>query len=237
MVNHLNMIVLHIVQLTDTVGFVTFYEFLQEFVKIFAKVIMGERIVAIFKACVSRIVKDIQKKQQAGAADTSTVVIDKCCNILRISLESNIYMPTLKAEFEENLRPIYQYMADPSKISFEDDIILMLKSQIRKRKEITPTMWELFQQFPKVLEKNKHAFGNLFETINYFLIVGKVQLAQQTDNLKILYLMADTALFTKNPNQTINNTEGAVMVQLLFQLMTGSEALDEIFREVLDRVC
>ena len=49
--------------------------------------------------------------------------------------------------------------------------------------------------------------------------------------------MADTALFTKNPNQTINNTEGAVMIQLLFQLMTGSEALDEIFEEVLNRVC
>lgn len=77
-------------------------------------------------------------------------------------------------------------MLDPSKISFEDDIVLMLKSQIRKRKEITPTMWELFQQFPKVLEKNKHSFGNLFETINYYLIVGKVQLAQQPENLKIL---------------------------------------------------
>lgn len=93
MVNHLNMIVLHIVQLTDTASFVTFYEFLQEFVKIFGKVILGERIVAIFKACVDRICKDIQKRQQSGAADTSTVVIDKCCNILRISLESNSYMP------------------------------------------------------------------------------------------------------------------------------------------------
>ena len=53
----------------------------------------------------------------------------------------------------------------------------MLKSQIRKRKEISETMWELFQQLPKVLEKNKHAFGNLFETINYYLIVGKLELA------------------------------------------------------------
>ena len=105
-------------------------------------------------------------------------------------------MPLLKQEFEENLRPIYQYMADPTKISFEDDVILMLKSQIRKRKEITPTMWELFQQFPKVLMKNKHAFGNLFETINYFLIVGKQELAESQENIKILYLMADTALFT-----------------------------------------
>ena len=62
MVNHLDMIIAHIIQLTDHVGFITFYEFLQEFIKIFGKVIIGERIISIFKASVSRICKDIQKK-------------------------------------------------------------------------------------------------------------------------------------------------------------------------------
>ena len=27
--------------------------------------------------------------------------------------------------------------------------------------------------FPKVLNKNKDAFGNMFDTINYYLTVGK----------------------------------------------------------------
>ena len=175
MVGHLPMIVNHIINLTDTVSFVTFYEFLQEFVKIFSKVIAQDgKIVAIFKACIDRILKDIKVRQQKGEGGSSTVVIDKCCNIIRISLENPIYMPYLKDEFEELLRPIYQFMMDPKQISFEDDIVLMLKSQIRKRKEITPTMWEVFSQLPKVLAKNKDAFGNLFETINYYLIVGKV---------------------------------------------------------------
>ena len=145
MVNHLPMIVNHIINLTDTVSFVTFYEFLQEFVKIFSKVIAQDgKIVAIFKACIDRILKDIKVRQQKGEGGSSTVVIDKCCNIIRISLENPIYMPYLKDEFEELLRPIYQFMMDPKQISFEDDIVLMLKSQIRKRKEITPTMWEVF---------------------------------------------------------------------------------------------
>jgi hypothetical protein len=127
-------------------------------------------------------------------------------------------------------------MIDPSQISCEDDIVLMLKSQIRKTKEVTPTQWEVFQQLPKVLTKNKDSFGSLFETINYFLCVGKIKLAEEPENLKTLYLMADRALFTKNPNQTINNSEGAIMIQLLFQVMTGSTALDSIFEEILNRV-
>ena len=61
-----------------------------------------------------RIISDIVKKQQSGEGGSSTVVIDKCCNIIRISLESAIYMPALKKGFEENLMPIYQYMANPN---------------------------------------------------------------------------------------------------------------------------
>jgi len=198
MVNHLEMIVPHIISLLDTVGFVTYYEFLQEFIKIFAKVIVGDKICSILSACVARICKDIQARKEDGSGNT--LVIDKCCNVLRLALESNVFMPQNKGQFEEILKPIYQYMIDPSQISCEDDIVLMLKSQIRKTKEVTPTQWEVFQQLPKVLTKNKDSFGSLFETINYFLCVGKIKLAEEPDNLKTLYLMADRALFTKNPN-------------------------------------
>ena len=112
----------------------------------------------------------------------------------------------------------------------------MLKTQIRRRKEISLTMWDIFTQLPKVLEKNKHAFGNLFEAINYYLVVGKQQLAEAPENVKVVCQMADTALFTNLPNKTINNTEGAMILQLLFQVMTGSEALNQIMAELLERV-
>ena len=112
----------------------------------------------------------------------------------------------------------------------------MLKTQIRKRKEISQTMWEIFTQFPKVLEKNKHAFGNLFEAINYYMVVGKQQLCETPENIKVICQMANVALFTDMPNKTINNTEGAMLLQLLFQVMTGSEALNQIMVELLERV-
>ena len=97
-------------------------------------------------------------------------------------------------------------------------------------------MWEIFTQFPKVLEKNKHAFGNLFEAINYYMVVGKQQLCETPENIKVICQMANVALFTDMPNKTINNTEGAMLLQLLFQVMTGSEALNQIMVELLERV-
>lgn len=63
-------------------------------------------------------------------------------------------------------------MADPTKIEFEDDIVLVLKAFIKKNKSVSPTLWTLFPLLGKVFDKNKHAFGNLLDTLNSYLLYG-----------------------------------------------------------------
>ena len=48
--------------------------------------------------------------------------------------------------------------------------------------------------------------------------------------------MAQTALFTNIPNVVIKNTEGAILIQLLFQTMRGTTACNEIFEPLLNLV-
>lgn len=66
----------------------------------------------------------------------------------------------------------------PEQIEFEDDIVLVLKSFIKKRQSVSPTLWTIFPQLTKVFIKNKHVFGNLLDTLNYYLIYGKDYIAQ-----------------------------------------------------------
>ena len=81
---------------------------------------------------------------------------------------------------------------------------------------MTPVQWEIYQQFPKVLEKQKQCFSNLLDTINYFLLHGKKDMVANPYLIQFTAKMAETALFTMNPNQTINNSEGAILFQVLF---------------------
>jgi hypothetical protein len=74
-------------------------------------------------------------------------------------------------------------MVDPHKIEFEDDIILVLKSFIKKTGEVSPTLWTIFPHLTKVFEKNKNTFGNLLDTLNQYMINGKTQLAVNRDLL------------------------------------------------------
>ena len=48
------------------------------------------------------------------------------------------------------------------------------------------------------------------------MVVGKQQLSETPEYIKVICQMANVALFTDMPNKTINNTEGAMLLQLLF---------------------
>jgi hypothetical protein len=65
-------------------------------------------------------------------------------------------------------------MEDPTKIHFEDDILMILKNFIRKTETVSPTIFEVLPFIEKVFEKNKQCFGDtLLDTLNYYMIYGR----------------------------------------------------------------
>ena len=79
-------------------------------------------------------------------------------------------MPQLQAPFTEALKPIFEFLADPTQIAFEDDIVLLVKSIIKKTKAVSADMWIIFDQFPKIVTKASGALGDLLSTMNYYVL-------------------------------------------------------------------
>lgn len=52
----------------------------------------------------------------------------------------------------------------------------------------------------------------------------------------MLFRIADEALFSTEPAITTNNSEGAIFLQIVFQIFQGTNVLDEFFVNILDRV-
>ena len=86
-------------------------------------------------------------------------------------------MPKFYDQIEDALKPLFEFMVDPNNIDFEDDIVLILKTFIKKTKTVSQTLWTLFPLLTKIFDKNKKSFGNLLDTINYYLVFGKDQIA------------------------------------------------------------
>lgn len=58
------------------------------------------------------------------------------------------------------------------------------------------------------------------------MIYGKDEIAANPDHLAMLVSIANLSLFSKKPTITVQNAEGAVLFQLLFQVYIGANALD-----------
>ena len=54
--------------------------------------------------------------------------------------------------------------------------------------------------------------------------------------MNLLVQMANLALYTTEPSITVHNAEGAILMQLLFQVYEGTQTLDEFFEPLLNQV-
>lgn len=70
--------------------------------------------------------------------------IGKCMNILRMIVEKQEYISAFSDLFEQKLSPIYFFMANPKAISFDDDILIIIRSFIKRNERVTPVQWELY---------------------------------------------------------------------------------------------
>jgi hypothetical protein len=88
-------------------------------------------------------------------------------------VELDTFIPEFYTQIEDALKPLFEFILTPEQIEFEDDIVLVLKTFIKKSKQISPTLWTIYPHLKKVFEKNKCTFGNLLDTLNQFLLHGK----------------------------------------------------------------
>lgn len=58
--------------------------------------------------------------------------IVKCWNIIRCICDQRDVIPNKQKEVEGMLQPLFQYMAEPAEIEFEDDILLVMNAFMKK---------------------------------------------------------------------------------------------------------
>jgi hypothetical protein len=128
-------------------------------------------------------------------------------------------MAQYSQSYEQAYIPIFRYMIDPTKITFEDDILTILKNFIKKTGNVSDTIFEVLPCLEKVFIKNKYCFGDaLMDTLNYYMIYGRDKIMGHEGAIKMLLTIADQAMFSTEPNVTVNCSEGAIFLQIIFQI-------------------
>lgn len=160
---HIPRIVEIVTQCILKINIKLFFNFLLDFVKTYNDT-LGDSVIRIVQALVERVLVELKNCHEKG--EKNNLIINKCWNVIRLVSEFDSFMPRYASELEHALKPLFEFIIDPSRIEFEDDIVLTLKSFIKKTGAISQVMWTIFPHLEKVFEKNKGVFGNLLDTVN-----------------------------------------------------------------------
>jgi hypothetical protein len=170
-----------------------YFNFLLDFVKFYHTAI-ADLVVPFTHTLVQRILLELKSCHEKG--EKNNIVINKCWNVIRQIIELPSFVPAYYDQIEDQLKPLFEFMVDPLRIEFEDDIILVLRSFIRKKQAVSVSLWTLFPHLSKVFDKNKKVFGNLLDTLNFYLIYGKETIAASPEYLQMLTTIAKESLFS-----------------------------------------
>ena len=125
---------------------------------------MGESIIPFTKCLVDRILIELKLCHEKG--ERNNLIINKCWNVIRQIVEIDSFIPEFYIPLENTLKPLFEFVTKPESIEFEDDIVLVLKTFIKKTKKVSDTIWTIFPFLRKVFEKNEMTLGNLLDTLN-----------------------------------------------------------------------
>lgn len=147
-----------------------------------------EGLALLVKALSQQIETEV--KNQENTSHEGNIIFQKCWNIIKTIGDQKIYVPLFK-EIEEMLLPLYECLQTPQKISFDDDVLLLVNAFIRQSAEITEIQWRLAATFTAIFEKNKHMLNNLFTTMNLMIYYGRTFLSK---NLGVVDMVIHTYL-------------------------------------------
>lgn len=227
-----------------------------------------DHIMHLCKEVSARILKEIKSPKKKAVEEKANVYINKCITILRTVLDKYKFINQINNienndgievviesdaldinEFEKIIEPIVGYLKNPSKIEFDDELMLLMNAIVSNAKKVTPLSRQVFLYLPKYIEKHEGMTNELYEFLNLLIIYnGNDTFLQEDKNINTMIELIKASLEEVEDDhsqiygailidiwlQAANNLPGDVVENLIDQDLSKLKDLYDIYRECLD---
>lgn len=182
--------------------------FFDVLIEILENCIIEENLIQAIAFATKRILKEI--KSPKFEEKSNKVIYGKCFNIIKTiikdndlmhkeNFENDVIIPivgnTLNIEeVEQSLEPLLCYLKNPRKITFEDDLLDILKIILTSCKTTTPLAKDLFLHLDKTIEKIGGMDILLYKIVNLYITKDDGFIFGNETNLDILAKMLFSSL-------------------------------------------
>ena len=118
------------------------------------------------------------------------IIINKCFNIIRMLMHNERFVRKNIQLIEESLKPLVEYMKEPKKIDFDEDIVTIIYLIIIHNKSVTPLALSLIKNLYLYCEKVDGLLLDLYMLTNAYLAYGTEQIISNEE-----YFIGIIALF------------------------------------------
>lgn len=144
------------------------------------------------------------------------ITVNKCFNIIRTIADRESYVVNHILDFENILDPIFDHMKNPSKIDFDEDIVLIITSFIKHLKTIPTSALKVLPHLPKYMKKSNGLLLDLYELINQYVVYGK-GIIDVTEEYNKVIMKIFRASFDQNADSEKGPFLGASLMQVWVQ--------------------
>jgi hypothetical protein len=130
---------------------------------------------------------------------------------------------------EQALQPLFEFIANPENIEFEEDICQTVTTLISVSKRVSTTNQIVYPHIFKVFTKYKMELGNLFQMLNMYINFGSHWLLQSPENISMLLeiITATIQKRSKSSDYDLSTTSQGVLLAHLIFLYFPRDSLDE----------
>ena len=104
------------------------------------------------------------------------IIINKCFNIIKILLENKAFIFNNYELIENCLRPLIEYMDDPKKIKFDEDIIYIIYLLMKEREKVVGIGFNLIKNIYKYIDKCGSLYLESYQLLDKYISYGTNQI-------------------------------------------------------------
>ena len=136
--------------------------------------------------------KENNKAKKKAVAQTNLndykIIINKCFNIIKLLVNNKRFLTKNYEMIENTFKPLVEYMNDPKKIDFDEDIVYIVYSIIFQREKITGLGYNLIKNLYKYINKTGGLLLDTYQLINLYLAYGTEQILCNKKWVEALFL-------------------------------------------------
>jgi hypothetical protein len=189
-----------------------------------------------------KVKKETNKLKQKAISQTNLnsykIIVNKCFNLIRLLMDNEIFVIKNLDLIEESLKPLVDYMENPNKIDFDEDLVAVIYLIIKYNKKVTGLCFSIIKNLYKYCDKLKGLYPDTYKLVNAYLAYGTDQILSNKVWYEGIFKVFNSGIKREErTNKSVLFTCILIQTWIMNCNKLPNDLLKELFDKIIKSIC